>query len=72
MFIVFVFIYLFLSLRKKGQGGVIQGGVIQSSARVVCITEIYGIVGSSNCFPLKITIFCHLLKVFAYNYGTNS
>ncbi len=44
-------------LHKKGQGVVIQG-----SARVVCITEIYGIVGSSNYIPLKTTTFCHLLK----------
>ncbi len=53
-FVLFVCLFV---LRKKGQGGVIQG-----STTVVCITEIYGIAGSSNYFPLKTTIFCHLLK----------
>ncbi len=47
----FLFIYLFLILRKKGLGGVIQG-----SARIF-ITEIYGIAESQTTF-----IFCHLLK----------
>ncbi len=60
LFLFLFLFHLFLSLCKKGQGGVIRG-----SARVVCITEIYRIVGSSNYFPLKTTIFCHLLKVFA-------
>ncbi len=41
----FLFIYLFLILRKKGLGGVIQG-----SARV-CITEIYGIARHQTTFP---------------------
>ncbi len=62
----FLFIYLFLILRKKGLGGVIQG-----SARV-CITEIYGIAGHQTTFPSKqqySVIFYHL-TYFNRNYGT--
>ncbi len=57
----FLFIYLFLILRKKGLGGVIQG-----FARI-CITEIYGIAGHQHqtTFPSKQQYSVIFYKVFA-------
>ncbi len=58
------FLNLFLILRKKGLGGVIQG-----SARV-CITEIYGIAGHQTTFPSKQQYSVIFLNICNRNYGT--
>ena len=48
-------------MRKKGQGGVIQGSAS------LYYTDLWN-SPASNYFPLKTTLFCHLCN---YNYGTN-